>query len=226
MLAPIDSDLSIRFYRYAKNDAVILMKALLVAQFKYMGRYQVDITTIFSTASLAMKVYLSKFMPENINTIPILSRSTDEFVRKGYLGGATDFYKPYGEYLKSYDINSLYPYAQCKEMPYECLGFRTGLDYKALEGTNTFFGFIKAHIEVPASTEKPMLPYRYGGKTIFPTGQWIGTYFSEELKAVQELGYKIRPIEGYEFSKKVLFENFIHHFYDIKKIVVKIHLND
>lgn len=46
-----------------------------------------------------------------------------------------------------------------------------------------------------------------------------GTYFSEELKAVENLGYQITMIRGYEFSKiKIdLFRGFIHHFHEIKK---------
>jgi hypothetical protein len=50
-----------------------------------------------------------------------------------------------------------------------------------------------------------MLPYSSSGKTIYPTGTWTGVYLSEELKAAAKLGYIIKPIKGYEFSKAVLF---------------------
>ena len=70
------------------------------------------------------------------------------------------------------------------------------------------------------------------GKTIYPVGSWKGVYFSEELKAVRERGYKIKPIEGYEFSRAKLFQQYIEHFYDIKKnskgaqrFIAKMHLN-
>jgi hypothetical protein len=46
-----------------------------------------------------------------------------------------------------------------------------------------------------------LLPCKIKGKTILPTGSRIGRYFSEELKAVLSLGYKIKFIEGSEFSK-------------------------
>ncbi len=42
-------------------------------------------------------------------------------------------------------------------------------------------------------------------------------YFSEELKAVKRLGYKIIPLRGYEFSKQVLFDKYINDFYLTKK---------
>jgi|ERR1700733_695545 len=45
----------------------------------------------------------------------------------------------------------------------------------------------------------------------------IGWYFSEELKAVEKLGYQITMIRGYEFSKTDLFSNYVNTFYEIKK---------
>ena len=80
--------------------------------------------------------------------------------------------------------------------------------------------------------ERPVLPFKYEGKTIYPTGNWIGVYFSEELKAVQMLGYKFRLIKGYEFSKANIFDNYVDHFFNIKKTsvgsqkaIAKLHLN-
>lgn len=64
---------------------------------------------------------------------------------------------------------------------------------------------------------KLILPYRYKSKIIYPTGYWIGIYFSEELKAVVKLGYKINLIKGYEFSKLDLFTDYVKFFYDLKK---------
>jgi hypothetical protein len=55
--------------------------------------------------------------------------------------------------------------------------------------------------------------------TIYPTGKWIGTYFSEELKDVLNYGYKFKPIRGWSYYNSNLFTEFINHFYQIKKIV-------
>jgi len=62
-----------------------------------------------------------------------------------------------------------------------------------------------------------VLPFHHEGKTIYPVGHWEGVYFSEELKAVEKLGYQITLIEGYEFTKAKLFTSNIKHFYEIKK---------
>jgi hypothetical protein len=42
-------------------------------------------------------------------------------------------------------------------------------------------------------------------------------YFSEELKAVEKLGYKINLIKGYEFNKVDLFSNYVNFFFNLKK---------
>ena len=64
-----------------------------------------------------------------------------------------------------------------------------------------------------------MLPLKYEGKTIYPTGTWTGTYFSEELKAVLalNLGYQFNIIEAHRYSKGDIFTKFVNHFYDIKR---------
>lgn len=66
----------------------------------------------------------------------------------------------------------------------------------------------------------PILPYRTKGKTIYPVGIWRGTYFSEELKEAIQIGYKIKPIRGYEYSKFNLFDGYINHFYEKKNIAL------
>ena len=62
------------------------------------------------------------------------------------------------------------------------------------------------------------LPFKYKGKTIFPTGTWVATYFSEELKEAKKYGYKFTLISGLEFSRfESLFDSYIDHFYAIKR---------
>lgn len=42
--------------------------------------------------------------------IHIPNKNEDSFLRKAYYGGHTDVYRPYGEHLYYYDVNSLYPF--------------------------------------------------------------------------------------------------------------------
>jgi hypothetical protein len=97
---------------------------------------------------------------------------------------------------------------------------------------NNFFGFLKVEVTCPKDIKVPILPCKFNGKTIFPTGIWIGYYFSEELKAVLDLGYKFKYLEGYEFSKIDLFNDYVANFYEQKRnsigpsrFIAKMHLN-
>ena len=202
-----------QFITYSKQDAKALYEALTTAQDIFFDKFKVDIETVYSTATLALKVYRTHFQKESIYILPA---SKDYFIRKGYFGGGTDVYKAYGKKLYYYDINSLYPYAMLNPMPHEILndGERIDLTDRNLD---SFFGFAYVRIFCPLNMERPVLPFHEGGKTIYPTGTWSGTYFSEELKAVEKLGYQVTMIRGYEFSKIDLFSDYIHYFHEIKK---------
>ena len=85
----------------------------------YDMEYGVDITSILSTSTLSLKIFRKKFLNKDIE-IPILNGWIDKFIRNGYYGGATDYYKAKGENLHYYDVNSLYPNGmQGDSMPHE-----------------------------------------------------------------------------------------------------------
>ncbi|KAF7720564.1 hypothetical protein EC973_007444, partial [Apophysomyces ossiformis] len=102
--------------------------------------------------------------------------------------------------------------AMLNPMPYEFLGVR----HKP--NLNNFFGFIYAKVTVPSSVKVPVLPWKdpETEDTIYPRGFFTGHYFSEELKAVEKLGYKVECYIGYEFSQQSLFNEYVNHFYEAK----------
>ena len=87
----------------------------------------------------------------------------------------TDIYKQYAKDLYYYDVNSLYPFVMNKYMPIKPVAH-----YKAPFYLKNFFGFIKAKFTAPKGIKNPVLIFRHDGKTIHPTGTWVGVYFSEE----------------------------------------------
>nr|UZS77781.1 hypothetical protein [Lentinula edodes]UZS77831.1 hypothetical protein [Lentinula edodes]UZS77881.1 hypothetical protein [Lentinula edodes]UZS77931.1 hypothetical protein [Lentinula edodes]UZS77981.1 hypothetical protein [Lentinula edodes] len=119
-----------------------------------------------------------------------------------------------------------------RSMPYELINHYNDMSNIKLDD---FFGFCLAEIETPKDTLRPLLPYKYQGKTIFPKRKWIGIYFSEELKTVIVIkyGYKINLIRGYEFSKINLFKDYVKEIFKLKrdaktpaqKLIAKMHLN-
>ena len=83
---------------------------------QYWDRFHIDITNCLTVSSMAMKIYRTHYYP---STYPIYRPQPNRaaFIRKGYYGGHTDVYIPYGKGLFYYDVNSLYPYAMTKPMP-------------------------------------------------------------------------------------------------------------
>ena len=108
-------DLLNTFMNQGLQDSVALYNALINAQLSILTDFKLDITSknIVSTSTLAFNVFRSKFQQ---NDIPILNNAQESFIRKGYLGGATDYYKKYVKNAKYYDVNSLYPYAMLNDI--------------------------------------------------------------------------------------------------------------
>ena len=187
------------FKDYSLQDSKCLYDCIYKLQEMYLIDYNVVITSILSTSTLSLKIFRTKFLKVNIT---ILKRIDDSFVRKAYFGGATDYYQLKTTKLYHYDVNSLYPFALMKPMPFKLIR-KINFKNKNNSGFNLdeFFGYLKVEVTCPKDIKVPVLPCKFNGKTIFPTGTWIGNYFSEELKAVLSLGYKFKFIEAYEFNK-------------------------
>ena len=134
------------------------------AQELYLDKYQVDITSIFSTSTLSLKIFRKHFLKDI--KIPILKKSEDQFIRESYYGGSTDYYKLYMEKGHYYDVNSLYPFNMCNLMPHELIKKH----YNNIN-INSFFGFIKCEVLCPTNMERPVLPIKYNNKTIYPHGK-------------------------------------------------------
>jgi hypothetical protein len=222
-----DAGLIESFISYARQDSKALYDALIKLQNIYLEKYKVNLTTVFSTSTLSLKIFRTNFQKE---IIPILSKGEDSFIRPSYFGGATDYYKAYGENLYYYDVTSLYPFAMCKPLPGKLVKIhKTNEEIKL----DNFFGFINCEITIDSNVLKPMVPFKHKGKTIFPTGTLSGVYFSEEIKAFNKLdGYKIKLLNGYEFEKVYYFNEYIQDFFNQKKVslgaerfIAKMHLN-
>ena len=155
------------FVEYSKQDAKALYDALVKAQEQFMSTHNVDITSILSITSLALKIFRTNYLE---TPIPILKTNQDNFIRKSYFGGATDYYLACVKGAHYYDVNSLYPFAMTKDMPVIPLKHHLNLSERSIK-LNGFFGFCLAEIFCPDSIERPVLPYRFKGKTIFPRGR-------------------------------------------------------
>lgn len=95
---------------YMEQDIRLLAGVMLRAQSIYWKKYNVDIGQCLTLSSLAMRIYRMNYYDQNDSPIYIPSSNQDAFIRRGYYGGHADTYKPYGENIYYYDVNSLYPY--------------------------------------------------------------------------------------------------------------------
>lgn len=186
---------------YLKQDVLLLGGVMKKAQEIILNLYNVNINTVLTISSLAMRIFRIKYYDASSFPIHIPNVNEDKFIRKGYYGGHVDVYKSIGLNLHYYDVNSLYPYVmQEYPMPAGKPYWNGDLRNKDLD---TLYGFIEAYVKCPDSINRPFLPYRekVTGSLLFPTGYFIGVYYSEELKYARDLGYTIIPLRGYLFKK-------------------------
>ncbi|GKA82721.1 putative reverse transcriptase domain-containing protein [Tanacetum coccineum] len=96
-------------------------------------------------SSLALNIFRLRYYNDEIFPIHIPNQNEDTFIRKAYYGGHTDSYKPYGENLYYYDVNSLYPFVM-KEYPMPC---GKPVWYSNLEDMDidSMLGFIEAYVK-------------------------------------------------------------------------------
>ncbi|GJY79435.1 DNA polymerase-like protein [Tanacetum coccineum] len=162
---------------------------------------ELDIESKITLSSLALNIFRLRYYNDEIFPIYIPNQNEDTFIRKAYYRGHTDSYNPYGENLYYYYVNSLYPFVM-KEYPIPC---GKPVWYSNIEDMDIdrMLGFIEAYVVCLKTIKKPFLPYHSKtGTLIFPTGEFIGVYYSEELKYAVGLGYKVVPISGYLFERK------------------------
>lgn len=200
---------------YMVQDILLLGGIMQSFQDIYYKSYQADIINKLTIASLALSLFREKYYDENKHYIHIPNQNEDQFIRRGYYGGHSDAYTPYGMNLYYYDVNSLYPFVM-KEftMPGGTPVWHSNLESMLLD---SMFGYIEAYVECPKSIKKPFLPYRNkkDGTLIFPTGSFIGVYYSEELKYARDIGYTIIPICGYLFEEmESPFKGYVHSLFE------------
>lgn len=127
----------------------------------------VQVSGSLTIPSLAMKIFLSKFYGNNI---PLINKkSVYEDIKKSYFGGITEVYKPYGEGLYYYDVNSLYPYAALNPMPGSSCVFEDSISCP-LKYVKDFFGFYYCSIKTK-DNYLWLLPVKSKKGIIMPNGQ-------------------------------------------------------
>lgn len=138
-------------------------------------------------------------------------------IRRAYYGGHADSYIPKGEDLKLYDVNSLYLYImKTYPMPSGKPVWHGNLEGQDID---SLYGYFETHIVCPKTITRQFLPVNIKLKKrileYFPTGEFVGVYYSEELKYARDIGYQVTLLSGYSFEKmKSPFDNFVSTLYE------------
>ncbi|CAA2953965.1 DNA polymerase-like [Olea europaea subsp. europaea] len=133
-----------RLLDYIKQDILLFGGVMQKAQEIYWKLYTVDIESKITLSSLALNIFRMKYYDASNWPIHIPNKNEDTFIRCTYYGGHTDTYKPYGEDLYYYNVNSLYPFVM-KDFPMlgGALVWQGNLEGKDLDSV---FSFIKAYV--------------------------------------------------------------------------------
>ena len=180
----------------------------------------------YTIASQSLKVFRT-FMK---NPIPSLSDDNDKFVRRSYFGGRTEIFKPFFEQkkddvmLRSYDVNSLYPFIM------KSLSFPGKFKKDTLIYQENQMGFYDVEVTVP-DMYVPPLGARLESmdwRLIFPTGTFRGVFSTLELNYAMSLGVKLnRVYEGKLFHDYgPIFQEYIEVLYDMRKRAKKGSVDD
>ena len=183
--------------KYLTDDLICLYEVIVKASKQVFLDYGVDMRENLTISGLAIKIFLRNFYDNNI---PLISKSSMyRDIKEGYYGAITEVYKPYGQNLYYYDVNSLYPHVALQDLPGVDCYKEHYIDMNI--SIKNLFGFYYCEIETNNNDYLGLLPVRDKYGLYYPLGKWAGWYFSEELKFAQQNGYKIKVIKGYSFSR-------------------------
>lgn len=157
-------------------------------------------------ASHSLKVWRKDYLKQ---TIWKPHESISEFVRQSYHGGRVEVFKRQSEHLMCYDVNSMYPYVMCEELPVEYVAESRKL-------LDNYFGFVHAEVIAP-DCYIPVLPIRKE-KLFFPIGRINAVWTNQELLVAENLGYRIQKIfKATYFKTAPILRDFVSKLYELKK---------
>ena len=158
-------------------DLTSLHEVLRVVNRNLFALFGIQMTESITNTSLSLKLLYTKFNNPELLIPSITDKDAYTNINHSYYGGRTEVYKPYGQNLKYYDVNGLYPDSVLNDL--------CGLEGSFVEyfgyhqDIRELFGFFYCRITVPdekhplyfISKYIGLLPYRNEkGGLSFPIG--------------------------------------------------------
>jgi len=212
--------------KYCEQDCRVLYQIINIFSRRIFEQFKINIHNYPTLPSLAFAIFRSNFLDKVKNGIPLITGEIYNYIKKSYTGGAVDVYKPHGNDVKAYDVNSLYPsQMQSRPMPVGSPTFFQG-DIKYYSGSlgpiEELLGFYEVEVTTPENLAYPILQRRVkttngGTRTVADLGTWKGVYFSEEIKNAEQYGYTFKILSGYLFKKENIFKDYVDTLYTWKE---------
>lgn len=199
---------------YSMRDVEILAKFVL-ALIEFMKRELGEFA--LTSPSFAYRVFLRKFKPKHVKLRPPKDKEVQQLETEAYFGGRVEVFKR-GKFqnVVALDVNSMYPYsmrdltvpirpiAKIKDMPIEKLK-------KLVEKDTPIIA--RVWLDIPADMYIPPAPYKHPitKKVIFPTGRFVTTLATPELKINLPYIRKVEVAVVYKPAK--IFKEYVEHYY-------------
>jgi hypothetical protein len=202
---------------YCIQDCISLYQVICNFNSLIFDKYNLNIHRYPTLPSLTFGIYRAHYLKDY--KIPLITGQIFNDLKLGYTGGSTDMFKPFGNNIFRYDVNSLYPYVMKNNpMPVGNIAFFEG---NILEIDKNAFGFFKCEINATKDLKHPIIQTKFdtgnGTRTISPVGKWTDMIFSEEIYNAMKYGYSFKVLSGYTFDKEYIFNDYITDLYEIKK---------
>jgi hypothetical protein len=202
--------------KYCILDCVVLYQILSKFNELIFTKWNLNVHRFPTLSSLAFGIFRAHYLGEH--KIPKLGGQIYDFIKQAYTGGRVDVFKPQGNDLYYYDVNSLYPTVYSSQaMP---VGKPEYFKGNILDYIPDAFGFFRCNITAPSNLNIPILQTHVetsaGKRTVAPLGSWTDVLFSEEMHLAINYGYKIEVLEGYTFDKAVVFDKYAEDLFAIK----------
>jgi hypothetical protein len=177
-----------------------------------------------TNASIARRVFLSKYYDFDNKTLYTLDRETDHELRKYYFGGRNECMTKLGYNKGKFyyvDFTSLYPYVMMKNKYFYGKMTKIKLDGKT-KFNKKWFGFVKVLFKHKNKNNIPFHPVINNNKLVFPyLDNW-----TESIISTEDIKYSLKEKLGYEYKYLEVFhwENQDNYFKDIVDELYKMKL--
>lgn len=218
---------SVREYTsgYLKNDCLSLHEILTIFDGIITTTYNFAIKDVLTNASIARRLYLSKYYDEKKTPLYRLTPEVDKQLRKYYFGGRNEVFTKLGHTKKKLfylDFTSLYPYIMSKyKIQFGKMNLIDVLEADKTKFNKKWFGFVKCRFKHTHKKEIPLHAILKDSKLMFT---YCDTW-QEAIISTEEIRYSIDNNIGYEYEfikvfnykqKAVHFKPIVDYLYKMK----------